>query len=49
MTGYGVLVDRTDLDAHMRSGRYARFDAASAGSVASKPVRFGALVGEGFT
>jgi hypothetical protein len=49
MTGYGVLVDRTDLDAHMRSGRCARFDAASAGPVASTPVRFGALVCEGFT
>jgi hypothetical protein len=49
MTGYGVLVDRTDFEAHMRSGRYARFDAASAGPVVSKPVRFGALVREGFT
>ena len=49
MTGYGVLVDRTDLDAHMRSGRCARFDAASAGLVVSKSVRFGALVCEGST
>jgi hypothetical protein len=49
MTGYGVLVDRTDFETHMRSGRCARFDAASAGSVVSKPVRFGAFVREGFT
>lgn len=46
---YEIYRDRTDFDAHMRSEHYARFDAASAGLVVSKSVRFGALVCEGST
>ena len=44
---YEIYGDRTDFDAHMRSEQYTRFDAASAGLVVSKSVRFGALVCEG--
>jgi quinol monooxygenase YgiN len=46
---YEIYRDRTDFDAHMRSEHDARFDAASAGLVVSKSVRFGALVCEGST
>ena len=46
---YEIYHDRTDFEAHIRSEHYARFDAASAGLVVSKSVRFGALVCEGST
>ena len=44
---YEIYRDQTDFEAHMRSEHYARFEAASAGLVVSKSVRFGALVCEG--